>query len=119
MPPTVTANVALDAALQPDAFLVLLICIVLVFTPIVAALALGSYLRLDWGNPLFFLVPLTLLLLIPLRMPTRAVARAGIRPDEVETVVMGNVVQAGEKMNPARQAGVHAGLPVTTPASRP
>jgi acetyl-CoA C-acetyltransferase len=45
-----------------------------------------------------------------------AVARAGIRPDDVETVVMGNVVQAGEKMNPARQAGVHAGLPVTVPA---
>ena len=45
-----------------------------------------------------------------------AVARAGIRPDEVETVVMGNVVQAGTKMNPARQAAVHAGLPVTTPA---
>jgi acetyl-CoA C-acetyltransferase len=45
-----------------------------------------------------------------------AVARAGIRPDEVETVVMGNVVQAGVKMNPARQAAVHAGLPVTTPA---
>ena len=44
------------------------------------------------------------------------VARAGIRPDEVETVVMGNVVQAGTKMNPARQAAVHAGLPVTTPA---
>jgi acetyl-CoA C-acetyltransferase len=34
----------------------------------------------------------------------------------VETVVMGNVVQAGTKMNPARQAAVHAGLPVTTPA---
>jgi len=45
-----------------------------------------------------------------------AVARAKIRPDEVETVVMGNVVQAGNKMNPARQAAVHAGLPVTTPA---
>jgi len=45
-----------------------------------------------------------------------AVARAGIRPDDVATVVMGNVVQAGEKMNPARQAGVRAGLPVTTPA---
>src|ERR1700738_2558260 len=45
-----------------------------------------------------------------------AVARAGLRQDEVATVVMGNVVQAGEKMNPARQAGVHAGLPVTTPA---
>src|SRR5271163_4265022 len=45
-----------------------------------------------------------------------AVARAGLRPDEVETVVMGNVVQAGTKMNPARQSAVHAGLPVTTPA---
>ena len=45
-----------------------------------------------------------------------AVARAGIGPEEVETIVMGNVVQAGEKMNPARQAGVYAGLPVTTPA---
>jgi acetyl-CoA C-acetyltransferase len=45
-----------------------------------------------------------------------AVARAGVRPDEVETVVMGNVVQAGTKMNPARQAAVHAGLPVTVPA---
>ena len=45
-----------------------------------------------------------------------AVGRAGIRPDEVETVVMGNVVQAGTKTNSARQAAVHAGLPVTTPA---
>jgi acetyl-CoA C-acetyltransferase len=45
-----------------------------------------------------------------------AVARAELRPDEIETVVMGNVVQAGTKMNPARQAAVHAGLPVTTPA---
>ena len=47
---------------------------------------------------------------------TAAVARAGIRPDEVQTVVMGNVVQAGTKMNPARQAAVHAGLPVSVPA---
>ena len=45
-----------------------------------------------------------------------AVERAGVRPEEVQTVVMGNVIQAGEKMSPARQAGVHAGLPVTTPA---
>jgi len=45
-----------------------------------------------------------------------AVARAKLRPEEVETVVMGNVVQAGTKMNPARQAAIHAGLPVTTPA---
>jgi acetyl-CoA C-acetyltransferase len=45
-----------------------------------------------------------------------AVARAKLRPEEVETVVMGNVIQAGTKMNPARQAAVHAGLPVTVPA---
>jgi acetyl-CoA C-acetyltransferase len=45
-----------------------------------------------------------------------AVARAKLRSGEVETVVMGNVVQAGTKMNPARQAAVHAGLPVTIPA---
>src|SRR6202030_558715 len=45
-----------------------------------------------------------------------AVARAMLRPEELETVVMGNVVQAGTKMNPARQAAVHAGLPVTVAA---
>jgi acetyl-CoA C-acetyltransferase len=45
-----------------------------------------------------------------------AVACAKLRPEEVGTVVMGNVVQAGTKMNPARQAAVHAGLPVTIPA---
>src|SRR3984893_10485155 len=45
-----------------------------------------------------------------------AVKRAGLRPDEIETIAMGNVVQAGAKMNRARKAAVHAGLPVTTPA---
>jgi acetyl-CoA C-acetyltransferase len=45
-----------------------------------------------------------------------AVARAGLDPDEVRTAVMGNVVQAGAKMNPARQAAIHAGLPVSVPA---
>jgi acetyl-CoA C-acetyltransferase len=45
-----------------------------------------------------------------------AVARAGIDPEEVGTVVMGNVIQAGAKMNPARQAAIHAGLPVSVPA---
>jgi acetyl-CoA C-acetyltransferase len=44
------------------------------------------------------------------------VARAGIHPEEVGTAVMGNVVQAGAKMNPARQATIHAGLPVSVPA---
>ena len=63
---------------EPDAFLVLVISTVLVFTPPAAALVMGSYLRLDWGNPLFFLVPLTLLVLIPRLVTCRAVARAGI-----------------------------------------
>ena len=45
-----------------------------------------------------------------------ALERSGVRPDVVGTVVMGNVVQAGAKMNTARQAAVHAGLPVKVPA---
>jgi acetyl-CoA C-acetyltransferase len=45
-----------------------------------------------------------------------AVERSGLRPNEIETVAMGNVIQAGTKMNPARQAAVQAGLPVTVPA---
>jgi acetyl-CoA C-acetyltransferase len=45
-----------------------------------------------------------------------AVERAGLRPDEVAAAAMGNVIQAGTKMNPARQAAVQAGLPVTVPA---
>ena len=45
-----------------------------------------------------------------------AVARAGLKPQEIEASVMGNVIQAGAKMNPARQAAIHAGLPVTVPA---
>ena len=45
-----------------------------------------------------------------------AVERAGVQPGEIGTVVMGNVVQAGAKMNPGRQAAIHAGLPVSTPA---
>ncbi len=35
---------------------------------------------------------------------------------KVETVVMGNVIQAGNKMNPARQAAINGGLPVEVPA---
>jgi len=65
------------AAKYPDAFLVLVISTVLVVTPPVVALILGSYLRLDWGNPLFFLVPLTLLVLVPTLVTRRALARAG------------------------------------------
>lgn len=42
--------------------------------------------------------------------------RSGLTADKVQTVVMGNVIQAGNKMNPARQAGIGAGLPVDIPA---
>lgn len=42
--------------------------------------------------------------------------RAGLAGDKIQSVIMGNVVQAGGKMNPARQAGVGAGLPVQVPA---
>ncbi|WP_426437067.1 thiolase family protein [Bradyrhizobium genosp. P] len=45
-----------------------------------------------------------------------ALQRSNLRPDEVGTVVMGNTVQAGNKMNPARQAAIHGGLPVQVPA---
>jgi len=45
-----------------------------------------------------------------------ALARAKLAPERVDAVVMGNVVQAGNGMNPARQAAIGAGLPVGVPA---
>lgn len=42
--------------------------------------------------------------------------RSGIAADMVQSLMMGNVIQAGVKMNPARQAGIAAGLPVSVPA---
>ena len=42
--------------------------------------------------------------------------RSGLAADKIQTLVMGNVIQAGVKMNPARQAGIAAGLPVEVPA---
>ena len=35
---------------------------------------------------------------------------------DIDTVVMGNVIQAGNKMNPARQAAIQGGVPVNVPA---
>jgi len=40
-----------------------------------------------------------------------AVERAGIKPDAVQEVIMGNVLQAGQGQAPARQAALGAGLP--------
>jgi acetyl-CoA C-acetyltransferase len=42
-----------------------------------------------------------------------AVERAGIKPSDVEEVLMGNVVGAGVGQNPARQAAIKAGIPVS------
>ena len=46
-----------------------------------------------------------------------AVERAGINPEEIEEVIMGNVVQAGEGQAPARQSSIHAGVPATVGAT--
>ena len=44
-----------------------------------------------------------------------AIARAGIAPESVEDVIMGQVLAAGVGQNPARQAGMKAGLPKEVP----
>ncbi len=40
-----------------------------------------------------------------------ALARGGVKPEEVDEVILGNVLQAGVGQNPARQAALKAGLP--------
>ena len=42
--------------------------------------------------------------------------RTKLTPGDIDTVVMGNVIQAGNKMNPARQAAINGGVPVNVPA---
>ncbi len=46
-----------------------------------------------------------------------AVQRAGVQPEDVSEVIMGNVVGAGLGQNPARQASIKAGLPVSVGAT--
>ena len=45
-----------------------------------------------------------------------ALKRAGVKPEQVDEVYMGNVIQAGLGQNPARQAAINAGIPVEVPA---
>ncbi len=45
-----------------------------------------------------------------------AVKRAGLTPDQVDEVIMGNVLQGGLGQNVARQMMIDAGLPETVPA---
>lgn len=45
-----------------------------------------------------------------------AVERSGVKPEEIDLVIMGNVLQAGVGQAPARQAALFAGLPERIPA---
>lgn len=46
-----------------------------------------------------------------------AVRRAGVAPDQVDEVIMGNILSAGLGQAPARQAALYAGLPESVPAT--
>jgi acetyl-CoA C-acetyltransferase len=45
-----------------------------------------------------------------------ALAKAGVAPEQVEYVIMGQVLQAGAGQIPARQAAVKGGIPMSVPA---
>src|SRR4029079_18722335 len=45
-----------------------------------------------------------------------AIERAKLEPREVDEVIMGQILTAGQGQNPARQASVNAGIPVESPA---
>ena len=47
---------------------------------------------------------------------TGVLERSGVEPGDVDEVVMGQILQAGEGQNPARQASIGAGIPVESPA---
>ncbi|MDI4663429.1 acetyl-CoA C-acetyltransferase [Xanthobacter autotrophicus] len=69
--------------------------------------AIGTY------NGTLKAVPATELGAIVVRETLR---RSGLDPAKLSSLIMGNVVQAGNKMNPARQAAFHGGVPVEVPA---
>lgn len=46
-----------------------------------------------------------------------ALKQSRLTPDQVDEVFLGNVLTAGEGQNPARQASLHAGLPIAVPAT--
>src|ERR671933_1375829 len=47
---------------------------------------------------------------------TEVLNRSGIDPEQVEEVIVGNCLMAGQGMNPARQVGINSGIPETAPA---
>ena len=46
---------------------------------------------------------------------TQVLTRSGLNADQVDQVIVGNVLQAGQGMNPGRQVALKAGLPSTVP----
>jgi acetyl-CoA C-acetyltransferase len=46
-----------------------------------------------------------------------ALEKAGVSPDDVDAVIMGQVLQAGAGQNPAKQSAVAAGIPWRVPAT--
>src|SRR5580698_5077993 len=58
-------------------------------------------------------VPATALGAVAVR---ETLSRSGLAAGELGSVVLGNVIQAGNKMNPARQAAIGGGVPVAVPA---
>ena len=51
------------------------------------------------------------------RIVKGVIERSGINASEIQEVYLGNVLQAGNGQNPARQAAIKAGIPVEVPAS--
>lgn len=45
-----------------------------------------------------------------------AIAASQLPPKAIDQVILGNVLQAGNGQNPARQVAIHAGIPETAPA---
>ena len=45
-----------------------------------------------------------------------ALEKAGVSGDQVDYLIMGQVIQAGAGQNPARTAGIAAGLPMSLPS---
>ena len=44
------------------------------------------------------------------------ISRSGIDVEEIKQVIVGNILMAGQGMNPGRQVGINSGVPETSPA---
>ena len=46
----------------------------------------------------------------------KSIHKSNLKPDQIDEVIMGHVLTSGLGQNPARQASIHAGIPVSKPA---